>query len=223
MCFSAEASFTAGAVLLSAGAYCLRTAARLGAAYLPLAAVPIAFGVQQLAEGLVWLGLAHDDPALVRPISLVYLFFALAFWPFWVPLCVVCLEQRPRVRRILAVGTLLGVALGAAQFVPLLFLTPWLKVEVVHHSIHYHIRNAFPFNTAPRLVWMALYAALVFCPFLAARDSRFTGFGLSLIASVAVSELLFSHAFVSVWCFFAALLSLQLCHLFHRLAEPRLA
>ena len=83
MCFSAEASFGAAALLVPSGAYCLRSAVRKMPRWLPLAAVPLVFGIQQCSEGLVWVGLGRDDAALTREASLVYLFFALTFWPCW--------------------------------------------------------------------------------------------------------------------------------------------
>ena len=54
MCFSAEASFTAAAVLLPAGAVAMRRAYQRDRKYLPLATLPVLFGLQQLFEGFVW-------------------------------------------------------------------------------------------------------------------------------------------------------------------------
>ena len=87
MCFSAEASFAVGAVLLPAGIYCAKTALRKGRRYLGLAAIPFFFAAQQFCEGVAWMGLRRDDPNLTQAGSLGFLFFALAFWPFWIPLC----------------------------------------------------------------------------------------------------------------------------------------
>ena len=74
MCFSAVASFSASAVLLPVGAYCVARAAAERWTLLPLALVPIAFGVQQFAEGFVWLGLQQDQPRWVECGGLVFLF-----------------------------------------------------------------------------------------------------------------------------------------------------
>src|SRR3954452_7547143 len=115
MCFSAEASFAASAALLPAGVYCVR-AARKRSASLPLAVIPLAFSAQQFAEGLVWVGLGRGDPALVEGSSLAFLFFALAFWPFWVPFSVAFTTRR---KVVLAVAALLGLALGLVLYVPL--------------------------------------------------------------------------------------------------------
>ena len=61
MYFSAEASFATSALLLPAGIYCGRRAATGPSDYLPLAAIPAVFGVQQFFEGLVWVGIGRGD------------------------------------------------------------------------------------------------------------------------------------------------------------------
>ena len=51
MCFSATASFTAGVALLVVGTATARLAS--GRAELPLAVIPVLFGIQQLIEGVL--------------------------------------------------------------------------------------------------------------------------------------------------------------------------
>ena len=98
MCFSATASFTAGAVLVPAGIYCMTASLRKRPNTILLAAVPLAFGLQQLSEGVVWRALEHDDATLVRQASLAFLFFALAFWPFWFCFMSAMFDPRPVAR-----------------------------------------------------------------------------------------------------------------------------
>ena len=222
MCFSAEASFAVGAALLPAGIYCTAVAARRRPAYLPLAVIPIVFSFQQFAEGLVWVGLGTEDAPLVRASSLVFLAVALAFWPFWVPFSVLFIEGRRGVRRCLAAAALLGLALGCGLYVPLaLNADEWLTVDEVYHSIRYNLRGLPAFEVAPHAWWDAGYAAVALAPlFIASPDRRFTVFGMMVAASAAVSLFAFWYAFVSVWCFFVAILSSQLCYIFSRLGGP---
>src|SRR2546430_366407 len=98
MCFSAQASFAAAAFLLPGGVYCAGVAILRRPAYLPLAVVPFVFSVQQFCEGFVWIGLDRGDAGLVTTAALAFLAFALGFWPFWVPFCVLFLEPRRTVR-----------------------------------------------------------------------------------------------------------------------------
>jgi hypothetical protein len=85
MCFSAEAGFTAAAILLTAGAIGIQRAYRTDRGYLPLAALPIFFGFQQLFEGLVWTGNALSSDTMVQRFSLAYMFFSWLAWPVWIP------------------------------------------------------------------------------------------------------------------------------------------
>jgi hypothetical protein len=221
MCFSAQASFAAGAALLPAGLYCVNVALRKRRAALPLAVVPLVFSFQQFCEGLVWVGLAGGDAALVRAASLAFLAVALGFWPFWVPLSVRSLEGRRGVRRCLGAAALLGLALGCALYLPMaLGADEWLRVSLVHHSIIYNPRGLPAFGVLPHEFWDAAYGAAVLAPFfLASAGGRLAAFRALLVVSVALSLVLFRHAFVSVWCFFAALLSAQLCYTFAGLGE----
>src|SRR5438132_660362 len=71
------------------------------------------------------------------------------------------------------------------------------------------------FELMPHSWWDAGYGALVLFPFfIASPGQRFAAFRVLLAVSAAVSFLLFRYAFVSVWCFFAAMLSAQLCWTF---------
>ncbi len=223
MCFSAEASFATGAGLLAAGTYC--TAATRGRpSFLPLAVVPLLFGLQQIAEGFVWVGLANNDDTLMTAAALMFLAFALGLWPFWVPFSVLCLERRSGARQWLAAATLFGLVLGCALYVPLV-LDPgsWLRVGVVHHSLRYNPDGLPAFAVAPHSWWDAAYGMAVLVPLLAVPDRRFTTLSLTVVVSAAASLLVFRQAFVSVWCFFAALLSAQLCWIFSRGTGPEAA
>ncbi len=219
MCFSAEASFGASAVLLPAGIYCIGAAVRTRAAYLPLAAIPLAFSVQQFAEGLVWVGLGRGDQGLVTASALAFLFFALAFWPLWLPFSLAFTEDRRGPRAVLAVGAVLGLALGAVLYGPLAWnADEWLEVVATHHSLQYRI-DPRAFEVIPEEWWQLLYLVTVFSPAIATPDRRLLGFGVLLGVSAVVSYLVFRYAFVSVWCFFAAVLSAQLCYSFFRMGD----
>ena len=54
-CFSATASFIRAALLVPAGVYCVKKAARLPKPYWVIAVLPLLFGVQQVFEG----GMVH--------------------------------------------------------------------------------------------------------------------------------------------------------------------
>lgn len=219
MCVSAEASFVVGALLLPASGYCVRASLRQNRAALALAAIPLFFGIQQFCEGFVWLGLERNDPDLTRGGSLAFLFFALAFWPFWMPLATWLVETRPARKRGIGILVILSLAWGVLLFSPLAADPQrWLTVEQVHHSIQYRFPDLPVYRFVPS-PWLRLFYLLtIFVPFLLCSDRRFLMFGCLLAASALVTHWVFTYAFVSVWCFFAALLALYLCWAFRKSA-----
>jgi hypothetical protein len=217
MCLSAEASFTAGTALLVAGGYCVREACRKSWRHLPLAAIPLFFGVQQIGEGFVWIGLLRNDAALLRAASLWFLFFALAFWPFWVAFTGCFLETHSG-RRWLPIGfTALGVVWFAVLYLPLLFDPELLRVRAVHHSVQYNYDGLPIYQHVSPPLLRVLYLVTVGVPFLLYADRGPRVFGLLFGGAAVFSHFVFPHAFVSVWCFMAAILALYLCAILHNL------
>lgn len=219
MCFSAEASFAAGAVLIPAGGYCVAAALKKRPTLLPLALVPIFFGVQQISEGFVWQGLHHDDPATVRPASLVFLFFALAFWPFWFPLVSAATETSPRKRRAFTVLAVASAAWFGVFYLPILTgPESLLSTRIVHHSIRYDYPGLAVYQYVPRPLLRVLYFLCVAVPLALGSESSLGRVpGLVFAASAVLSAVVFEYAFVSVWCFFAAVLSAYLAWMFYTL------
>jgi hypothetical protein len=224
MCFSSAASFTAGALLLPIGGYCIHRALRKDPRYLRLAMIPIAFGVQQIVEGCVWLGIHNADESLTERAAVAYLFFSHAFWPFWIAFSLLPTEER-RSRRMFLAATALFALVWLGLVAPIA-ADPgrWLSVEVVHHSIVYQLGELPGFQVAPRLIWRIAYLAFICVPLLVAQPGGvrsspqarllFSGMVLGLFV---FSYLVYSYAFTSVWCFFAAITSLLLGLVFARL------
>jgi hypothetical protein len=229
MCFSAPASFAAGAALLPASLYCVRRALHKDRRYIPLGLVPLAFGLQQITEGLVWRGLESEAGDLVQQASVLYLFFALVFWPLWIPFSLWLPENRPREKGLF----LLLIGLGLVWvwlFFPLAADSRrWLSTEVIGHSIHYRFDDIPAFQMVPRTIWRVGYLVSICLPLALGRfGTGGSGWVSWLVGGLvgglfAVSYLLFWYAFTSVWCFFAAVLSLLLCVIFHRLPARVLA
>ena len=225
MCLSAPASFLVGATLLPAGYYCTKVAFRHSKRHLFLATVPFAFAAQQFSEGFVWIGIGQENARLVSGASVVYLFFAIAFWPFWIPFSLMLANRRKWVRWTFAV--LVAISLAWVWLYAPILINPdkWLTTVVVHHSIQYEYARLPGYQIVSPWAWRIGYLALVTVPFGlgAMRLRRRTGgilmaVGLgALVAGFGVSYLVFSYAFISVWCFLAALISLALCCFFAKL------
>jgi hypothetical protein len=219
MCFSATASFAAGAVLIPVGAHCINHASKNVPESLPFAAIPLVFGVQQLIEGLLWLSLGGSLD-LTFPASFGFLFFAHFFWLWWVPFCVWRLES-PGTRKAFALAMIFsGGVYGAMMYFPLLVNDGWLQVSVAKHSIVYEMKLIFD-ALMPREWVRSIYGLIVLVPLLIGSDRLVRYCGLLLLASAVVALLAFDHAYISVWCFFAALLSPYIVYMLHRQAREQ--
>jgi hypothetical protein len=211
MCFSSDASFAAGAVLIPAGTYCIVSAIRKRPRYLPLAVLPLLFGVQQLSEGFVWLGLHRDDPEMVRSASLVFLFFALAFWPFWLPALTALMETQKR-KRVLFFGlSLLSTFWFWALYYPLITgPDSLLATSAVHHHVDYDISRLPIYNYISKIPLRVIYFLCVALPLAFGSEGLGHIPGIVFGISAVFAAIVYSHAFVSVWCFLAALLTVYL-------------
>ncbi|QJW92842.1 DUF6629 family protein [Frigoriglobus tundricola] len=217
MCFSANASVAAGTVLVTAGAYCIAAARRMNRAYLPLAVVPLLFGVQQFLEAAVWIGLARGLPGLVEAAAVGFLFFAAAFWPIWVPIAAAALEERREKRKLFYVFAWIGLGCALTVYVPvLIYAHDSLNVSSVSHSLRYDLSGVPAGVWAAGWVWQAMYLAAVCVPPLMSRDRSIRILGVAILVSAAITHMTFRYAFASVWCFFAALISLYIWYIMYR-------
>ena len=112
MCFSAPASFVTAGITGAIGIVALtRVSARRE---VPLAATPLLFALQQSIEGLLWLNLPlAPDGSLSTMLTFLYLFFAEAFWPLYVPIAVWLIEPSERRRLLMVVCLGVGAGVGA--------------------------------------------------------------------------------------------------------------
>lgn len=206
MCFSATASFSIAAVLVPVGAYSVTIAHRIDPKWVPIAIYPIAFAIQQAVEGVLWLGVSGGDQAVIASASRGFLFFSHFFWLFWVPFSVYWLETDPGRRKALLALTGIGGLCGLSVFVPSLLMADWLSIEVVKHSLEYKTVMIYD-GIVNRTGLRAFYAAVVLSALFLSTDRRIRIFGALIAGSLLMTYLFFDHAFISVWCFFAAILS----------------
>jgi hypothetical protein len=217
MCFSAAASFTTSGLLLPVGILWLRKARKIKRGYEPIAAFPLLFGIQQAFEGLVWLSLGGNESIDGHTVALVYLFFAYVLWPFLVPLSAWRIEQGLVRRRLLLLLSLSGLAFGVLLYFPLLLDPDALQFRPVHSSIVYDTALVFD-AMVPRSAGRVIYALLVAVPLILSGVRKVRFFGAIVLASMFLSALVFEYAFASVWCFFAALISVYIVQLMNALS-----
>lgn len=198
MCFSASASFVAGTSLTAIGVATLRRAET--PAERPFAMIPLLFGIQQLTEGAIWLTFAHDAPALEQAMTYVYSGFSHVLWPMYVPFAIGVLEAVRWRKKTIYAFQAAGIAVG-------LYLLYFLLVApVTAQVVGRHIEYVSPhFYVAPVMVFY-LAATCISCFF---SSHRFVVlFGVLAFVSFVAAYLYQVHALVSIWCYFAAVLSL---------------
>ena len=197
MCFSATASFTAGTVLLGLGTLTLRSARHPRER--PFAAIPLLFAIQQLIEGVIWLTFRHNAPQINVVMTYAYSFFSHVLWPIYVPLAVLLIEPPGWRRRALLVFVAVGLAVGG-------YLLYNLAVyPIVSLSVGKHIEYVSPHFFVATV--MTLYVVSTTSSPLLSSHRMVKVFGLVALLSFAAAYYFYAAWFISVWCFFAALLS----------------
>jgi hypothetical protein len=208
MCFSAEASYTAAAVLLPAGGFAIQRAYQTNRNYLPMAALPLFFGFQQFSEGLVWTGNTLSSESMVQRFSLAYMFFSWLAWPVWVPFSTYFLEPCRR-RYIYLIFAILGGMLGAMQYFPYFAHEGWLVTKFFTNAISYQGTVLFDFIMRRELTY-ALYLFVIIVPLLTSSVRQAQLFGILISIVVIITYLFFWFAYISVFCFGGALMSLYI-------------
>ena len=197
MCFSATASFIAGATLVTGGIATLRLASR--PSEIPFAAIPLLFGIQQFIEGLIWLSFGSSPPLPNPPLTFVYSLFSHVLWPIYVPFAVLLLEAVPWRRRALLATQFAGLAVGLYLLYYLVQFPVTSRVlgqHIVYESPHFYIGAV-----------MALYGSATCVSGMLSSHRIIQLFGVLALATFLAAYAIHVATLVSVWCFFAAVLS----------------
>lgn len=206
MCFSATASFIAGTTLSAVGVATLRHAQTRSE--VPFAAIPLLFGVQQLTEGVIWLTFSHDAPLLRQTMTYVYSGFSHVLWPIYVPFAMGFMEGARWRKRAIAAFQAAGLVVG-------LYLLYSIVVRPIVAEADRHIVYVTPHFYLPAVIVLYLAATCVTCFFSSHGFVKL--FGVLALLSFAAAYVFAAHALVSVWCFFAAILSVLIyLHLRYR-------
>lgn len=213
MCFSSFASFSVGAGLIGAGAVCICAAFKKDKKYLPLAAMPLIAGLQQIVEGMVWKGFESGQVQTAYTYAFLYVAFVWLFWPSWTGFSAGALEPQFVRRRVFYLFGAAGLVLGLSLYVPYLFHPEWLKVEVIRHSIAYSNSCLLPDYVMPRNATYALYMFFICAPLFLSSHASLRFFGATLLIFVPLTMAFFLYAYASVLCFFAALASIHILYI----------
>jgi hypothetical protein len=202
MCFSATASFTGAAVLCAAGAVTVSNASSLHRMLVPFAGFPLLFAAQQAVEGFLWLELPRPEPGPFRS-ALVHAFqgYAEVFWPVFAPLAVFLIE--PIRWRRWAIG--LCLAVGAC-------LAIYLLIKMIQHPYfafiaggHVMYRNDYDYPAGIEAPYVLATAGSL----MLSSGKAVQLFGLVVLVFFFATYMFVRDAYISVWCFFAALASVM--------------
>ena len=204
MCFSAPASFIAGAALTATGIATVKKVRHKSE--IPFACIPLFFGIQQLIEGFVWLGFNSDNSICHALATHGFSFFAYIFWPIFIPYSVYVMERIEWRKKVIGLFTLVGI--GVSAYLSYIIIAFPVASRIVNASIVYDTANPFGFG-----ILLPYILATCVCPlFSSHKTGRMAG--LLIFFSAVVSYEFYSVQFVSVWCFFSAIVSLLIFDFF---------
>ncbi|MDP1879665.1 MAG: hypothetical protein Q8K60_01835 [Parachlamydiaceae bacterium] len=199
MCFSTEASFTAAAGLGIVGILTLKKCKSKSLYF--LASIPLLFAIQQLSEGFLWLHFNQliDSKIFFKKSISFFLIFAFLIWPIWIPLSLYLPEKIQWRRILIGLNLFCGIILAAVNLY--YSLQQDINVQLINHSIQY-------LGNTPSQYY--IYPVVVLLPFFLSSLRNAWIFGILTALAFIVAEYYYMETFVSVWCFFAAIVSLSI-------------
>jgi hypothetical protein len=200
MCYSAEASFVASGVLAASSVAIARTPKERSS--IALATIPAIFATHQFIEGFIWLSQGRPGMEALETVAIVlYVLIAYVLWPVFIPFTAYRTEPDPKRRIAILTCQAIGLVVGLNYLLGMI-RTP-VAVSVYTCNLSYQVGSIW--NLGPA------YLIAVIVPFLVSSHKGLVMFGLGVLATCAVGLYLEQmQSFPSVWCFFAAVLSIGL-------------
>ncbi len=200
MCFSPEASFAGGIIIAAVGIATIKKVHK--PSQIIFASIPLFFGIQQVAEGFLWLSLPYPEYIFFQKVfTYIFLSMAVVIWPMMIPLSVLFMEKNKSRKRVLWV--LLGVGTTLS-----LYYTVCLMIFNVNPQImSYHIQYNTGFPKSIALIIFATYLIATITPLFVSSIKRTHLLGILMFLSCLVTAIFFTQFLTSVWCFFAAIIS----------------
>lgn len=200
MCFSAGASFTGGVIISAIGVATVMKVHK--PSQIVFASIPLFFGFQQFVEGFVWLILQHPVYAHYQSlVTYIYLVMAEVFWPMMIPLAVLCMEKDKKRQKYLWILLTMGISLS------LYYIFCLFTFNVTPEIMGYHIEYKDNFPESIRLLAFSIYLIASITPLFISSIKRTHLLGILMSLSCLITVIFFTHYLTSVWCFFAALIS----------------
>lgn len=196
MCFSATASFIAGVSLSVIGVASVKQT--LHKAEIPFAMIPFLFGAQQIVEGMLWLSFRFDAPLLNVTMTYLFTLFSHVLWPIYVPFAIGLMESVAWRKRVLSIFQVTGIAVG-------LYLLYFIVRFPVTSEVHENMVYVLPYVKEHPVLEFYVAACCVAPMFSSHKIVKI--FGVLALLLFMLAYWCYTVAFFSVWCFFAAILS----------------
>ncbi len=209
MCFSPEASFTASAILAATSAlsiYKIISNPGSHAKYWALVVVPIGFAIQQFSEGLIWLSLRHQfNPNLQAGLISTFIFFAFIFWPAYIPTALAYFETNKTKKLILQACAAVGISTALILLTSTIYFGITAQISSCHILYTLNLGN---FNSPWSYLLSITYLLATVGALLASNIKSLRILGLLTGLGYAISYVFYNYYLISIWCFFAALISI---------------
>jgi hypothetical protein len=207
MCFSPQADFVAGAIVAGVGVETLRRV-RVRRELI-VGALPLLFGIHQLVECLVWLGLRGQVSRELGDVAKeAYIVYAHAVLPAIVPLGFMLLEPDRRRARVMLAMACLGALLGV-----------YLLWQVTAYPVGAHEEaRCIDYTThTPNDALIGLLYITVTCgPALVSSRRYLRSFGMVSVVGVIVAAIVRVDELTSLWCLYVAIVSVLILEHFRR-------
>ena len=212
MCFSAEANFVGSGALGAIGVVTLTRVKHRRE--LLFAALPTLFAIHQFIEGFVWLGLDGIlSPLVAHNMGAAFMLYAQGLLPFLLPLSVLLFEPDVKSRRRMLPFLVLGA--GTTLYV-LWALTAYpLELYIRGNSIVYI--NQVTNNTAVAVLYVIATCGSLFF----SKVRMMIIFGAANLTILLIVMEVKRYAFTSLWCAYAAVVSVIILAYFWRSSGDR--
>jgi hypothetical protein len=212
MCFSAAANFVGSGVLATVGVATLTKVKHRRE--LLFASLPALFAIHQFIEGFVWLGLdGMLSPKVTHNMGAAFMLYAQGLLPFLLPLSVLLFEPNGKSRQRMVPFLVLG---SLTTLFILWALTAYpTEVFVKGNSIVY-------INQATNNITVAIFYVIATCgSLLFSKVKDMVIFGLANLAILLAVMAFKRYAFTSLWCAYAAVVSVIILAYFWKSSAQR--
>ena len=157
--------------------------------------------MQQFTEGCLWIAFENNYPVLEAISTYIFLIIAQVIWPAFVPYALLLLEKEEKRKRWLNLLLLLG---GIAS----VYLAYGMAIYDVRAEVDcYHIHYDLHFPCANPVTIVLFYVLPTIASLFVSSVRKMKLMGILVVITLLVAYGFYTKYALSVWCFFAALVS----------------